>query len=205
MGNGHGTHCAGSVAGITYGVAKEANVIAVRVLNDAGSGSTSGIVEGINWMMGAAATTGRPSIANLSLGGSYSQALNDATKAAVDADITMLVAAGNSNKNACNYSPASEPSAVTVGATDNADYRASYSNYGVCVDIFGPGSDITSAWIGSPFAAKYLSANPSMTAAEVAEKLVSDATKDVLKNVDGGFFPNADNKSPNLMVYGYCS
>merc|ERR1711939_945701 len=150
--------------------------------------------------MGAAATTGRPSIANLSLGGSYSQALNDATKAAVDADITMLVAAGNSNKNACNYSPASEPSAVTWGATDNADYRASYSNYGVCVDIFGPGSDITSAWIGSPSATNTISGT-SMATPNVA----GDATKDLLKNVDGGFFPNADNKSPNLMVYGYCS
>lgn len=171
----------------------------------------------------ASQASGRPSVANLSLGSSYSQSVNDATESAVSGGLNMMVAAGNDNKNACNYSPASAPSAVTVGATDINDKRASYSNYGKCLDIFGPGSSITSAWIGSPnatntisgtsmatpqvcgVAAKYLSADPSLTTSQVTSKLISDATKNVLSGVDGGFFPSTDNKSPNLMVYGYCT
>jgi subtilisin family serine protease len=223
-GNGHGTHCAGTVAGQTYGVAKEANLIAVRVLNDAGSGSLDDVIAGIEWAVGNMNSSGKPSVANLSLGSSYSSSVNDATTSAVSAGLNMMVAAGNDNANACNYSPASAGSAVTVGATDKKDARASYSNYGKCLDLFGPGSDITSAWIGSPnatntisgtsmatpqvcgVAAKYLSADPSMTTSEVAAKLVADATANVLTGVNGGFNPNnADNKSPNLMVYGYCT
>jgi len=221
-GNGHGTHCAGTVAGQTYGVAKEANLIAVRVLNNQGSGSYSGIIQGINWMIENQSKT-RRSTANLSLGGGFSQAINDAVESAVSSGIVMNVAAGNDNKNACDYSPASAPNAVTVGATDDKDYRASYSNYGNCLDLFGPGTDITSDWIGSPTAtktisgtsmatphvtgvsAKYLSENSSLTVAQVVSKLVSDATKDVLKNVNGGVVSSKKNTSPNLMVYGYCA
>lgn len=222
-GNGHGTHCAGTVAGITYGVAKEADLIAVRVLNDAGSGTLDGVIQGIDWTVQNAQKTGKPSVANLSLGSSFSQSVNDAVEAAVAGGVNMLVAAGNNNKNACNYSPASAPSAVTVGATEIDDDRASYSNYGKCLDIFGPGTDITSAWIGSPsatktisgtsmatphvcgVAAKYLSADPSLTTANVTAKLISDSTKNVVNNADGGLIPSADNVSPNRIVYGFCT
>jgi subtilisin family serine protease len=144
--------------------------------------------------------------------------VNDATNAAVASGLNMIVAAGNSNRDACNYSPASAASAVTVGATDITDTRASYSNYGTCLDIFGPGTDITSAWIGSPnatktisgtsmatphvagVAAKYLSADPSLTTADVTAKLIADATKGVVKNADG-----FNSKSPNLIAYGFCT
>jgi subtilisin family serine protease len=221
-GNGHGTHCAGTVAGTTYGIAKEANLIAVRVLNDKGSGSYSGIIQGIDWVIANQSKT-RRSTANLSLGGGFSEAINDAVESAVTAGIVMNVAAGNDNKNACDYSPASAPNAITVGATDNKDYRASYSNYGNCLDVFGPGTDITSSWIGSPTAtktisgtsmatpqvcgvtAKYLSEDSSLTVSQVTAKVVADATKDVLKNVNGGVINNKSNTSPNLMVYGYCT
>ena len=143
-GNGHGTHCAGTVGGITYGVAKEANLIAVKVLSDAGSGSTSGVISGIDWVAEQSQTTGRRSVANLSLGGGFSQTQNDAIEALVAAGVSVAVAAGNDNSDACNYSPASAPSAITVAATDKTNSRASYSNYGDCCDIFGPGSSITS-------------------------------------------------------------
>lgn len=223
-GNGHGTHCAGTVAGQRWGVAKEANLIAVRVLNDRGSGSLSDIVEGIEWAVDNMKLTKKPSVANLSLGSSFSNSVNEATNSAVSAGLNMIVAAGNDNANACNYSPASASSAVTVGATDINDARASYSNYGKCLDIFGPGSSITSAWIGSPnatntisgtsmatpqvcgVAANYLSANPSLSTSQVSSKLINDATKNILSGVNGGFNPNnPDNRSPNLMVYGYCT
>jgi len=217
-GNGHGTHCAGTVAGSTYGVAKGSNLIAVRVLDDDGDGSTSGIIDGINWMLGNVALTGRRSVANLSLGGSYSELLNAATSAAVSAGVVMVVAAGNDDDNACEYSPASEPSALTVGATDASDDRAGYSNYGECLDIFAPGTSITSTYIGSPSAiatmsgtsmaaphvtgaaAAYLSrSNYTLTATEIGELIISDATYGVLNGVNGS---TADEDiSPNLLAY----
>jgi serine protease len=213
-GNGHGTHCAGTVAGERWGVAKEANLIAVKVLSDRGSGSTSGVIDGINWVAGRPAVTGRKSIANLSLGGGFSQTQNDAVAAATAAGVTMVVAAGNDDSDACRYSPASEPSAVTVAASDRNNRRAGYSNYGNCVDLFGPGSDITSAWIGSPSAtntisgtsmaspqvcgtgAKFLSADSSLTPATLTAKILADASRNEISNVMG---------SPNLMAYGYCT
>jgi serine protease len=213
-GNGHGTHCAGTVAGERWGAAKEANLIAVKVLSDRGSGSTSGVIDGINWVAGNAATTGRKSIANMSLGGGFSQVQNDAVASAVDSGVTFVVAAGNDNSDACNYSPASEPSAITVAASDINNARASYSNYGSCIDLFGPGSSITSAWIGSPDAtntisgtsmaspqvcgtgAKFLSADSSLTPATLTQKILDDASRDEISDVKG---------SPNLMAYGYCT
>jgi subtilisin family serine protease len=213
-GNGHGTHCAGTIGGERYGVAKETNLIAVKVLADNGSGSTSGVIDGINWVAGRATVTGRKSIANLSLGSSFSQATNNAAKAAFQAGVTMVVAAGNDNSDACEYSPASESTAITVAASDIFNTRASYSNYGSCVDIFGPGSSITSAWIGSPSAtntisgtsmaapqvcgtgAKFLSADRSLTPTSLTAKILADASANEISNVMG---------SPNLMAYGYCT
>jgi serine protease len=213
-GNGHGTHCAGTIAGQTWGAAKEANLIAVKVLSDRGSGSTSGVIDGIDWVAGRPAVTGRKSIANLSLGGGFSQIQNDAIASATNSGVTMVVAAGNDNSDACSYSPASEPLAITVAASDINNDRASYSNYGSCVDIFGPGSSITSAWIGSPSAtntisgtsmaspqvcgtgAKFLSADNSLTPATLTAKILADASANEISDVKG---------SPNLMAYGYCS
>lgn len=213
-GNGHGTHCAGTVGGITYGVAKEADLIAVKVMSDQGSGSTTNIVSGINWVAGQAKAKGRPSVANLSIGGGYSQANNDAVAGLVEAGVTTAVAAGNDNSDACNYSPASEPLAITVAATDKTNTRASYSNYGTCCDIFGPGSSITSAWIGSPtatktisgtsmasphvcgVAAKFLSANPAATPADITNQILTQASAGEIKDTQN---------TPNLMVYGYCT
>lgn len=207
-GNGHGTHCAGTIGGQQWGAAKEANLIAVKVLSDAGSGTKSQTIAGVDWVVEQADTTGRKSVANLSLGGSFSQAQNDALAAAYDAGVLMVVAAGNDNYDACNNSPASEPTAVTVAASDINNVRAGYSNYGPCVDIFGPGSSITSAWIGSPSAtntisgtsmatpqvcgtaAKFLSGDNSLDPAALTQKLLDDADVDQITDVQG---------SPNLM------
>lgn len=213
-GNGHGTHCAGTVGGERWGVAKETDLIAVKVLGDNGSGSNSGVIAGINWVATRASTLNKKSVANMSLGGSFSQATNEAVETAVDEGVSVVVAAGNDNSNACNFSPASEDSAITVAASDIRNARAGYSNFGNCVDIFGPGSSITSAWIGSPTAtntisgtsmaspqvagtvAKFLSANPLLDTDSVTAKLLTDASKGEISDVRG---------SPNLMAYGYCT
>lgn len=216
-GNGHGTHCAGTVAGQTYGIAKEANLIAVKVLSDSGSGSTSGVIDGINWVASDATARGKPSVANLSLGGGFSQANNDAVTALVAAGVTTAVAAGNDNADACDYSPASTPAAITVAASDKNNARASYSNYGTCVDVYGPGSAITSAWIGSPsatntisgtsmasphvcgVAAIILSRNPGFNPTQVTSALLN--TENAVSNQISG------NKvgTPNLMVQSNCT
>jgi subtilisin family serine protease len=146
--NGHGTHCSGTMAGTSYGIAKKANLIAVKVLGDLGSGTTADVISGVNYVANQHGS-GDKSVANMSLGGGASTSLDNAVDAAVNKGVHVAVAAGNDNANACNYSPARSTKAVTVGATDSADRKASYSNFGNCVDIHAPGTSITSAWIGS--------------------------------------------------------
>ena len=165
--NGHGTHCSGTMAGSNYGIAKSANLIAVKVLGDNGSGSNADVIAGVNWVVSQHRSTGGPSVANMSLGGGASATLDNAVNAAVSAGVHVAVAAGNDNANACNYSPARAASAVTVGATARTDTKSTFSNYGSCVDIHAPGTDITSTWIGSNSASRTISGT-SMAAPHVA-------------------------------------
>lgn len=206
--NGHGTHVAGTIGGTTWGVAKQVTLAPVRVLDCSGSGTYSGVIAGVDWV---ASTNQRPAVANMSLGGGFSSSVNSAVAGAVANGVTMVVAAGNSSADACNYSPASETSAITVGATTSADAQASYSNWGSCVDLYAPGSSITSAWYTSSTATNVLSgtsmatphvtgaaalvaqANPTATPAAVAQFLVSHATPNRLASLGSG--------SPNLLVY----
>lgn len=159
--NGHGTHVAGTVGGSTYGVAKGVSLKAVRVLNCSGSGTISGVIAGINWVT-SNHTTGK-AVANMSLGGSASSSLDTAVRNSIADGIVYAVAAGNSNANACNYSPARVGEAITVGATTSTDARASYSNFGTCLDLFAPGSSITSAWYTSNTAINTISGTSMAT------------------------------------------
>ncbi|OSC53636.1 serine protease, partial [Streptomyces sp. 4F] len=190
-GHGHGTHVAGTVAGSAYGVAKQAKVVGVRVLDNSGSGTTAQVVAGIDWVARNAA---KPAVANMSLGGGADSALDAAVRNAIASGVTFVVAAGNESTNASTKSPARVTEAITVGATTSSDARASYSNYGSVLDLFAPGSSITSAWnsgdsatntisgtsMASPHvagaAALHLADNPSATPAQVASALTSAAT-----------------------------
>ncbi|MGW5634582.1 S8 family peptidase [Streptomyces sp. NPDC003832] len=190
-GNGHGTHVATTIAGSTYGVAKKAKIVAVRVLDNNGSGTTAGVIDGIEWVTENA--TG-PAVANLSLGGSASTSLDTAVANSIASGVTYAVAAGNSSANASSYSPARVSTAITVGATTSTDARASYSNYGSVLDIFAPGSSITAGWhtsdtatntisgtsMATPHvagaAAVYLANHTSSTPAQVASALIAGAT-----------------------------
>lgn len=191
--NGHGTHVAGTVGGATYGVAKAVNLVAVRVLDCSGSGSASGLIAGINWVISDHGST--PAVANMSLGfGAGLSSVDTAVANLVADNVTVAVAAGNSNRDACQFSPARASTAITVGATTSTDARASYSNYGRCLDIFAPGSAITSAWytgdsdkvsisgtsMASPHvagaAARILEANPTWTPKQVTDSLVASAS-----------------------------
>ncbi|WP_055716607.1 S8 family peptidase [Streptomyces torulosus] len=189
-GNGHGTHVATTIAGSTYGIAKQAKIVAVRVLNNSGSGTTAGVVAGIDWVT---ANHSGPSVANMSLGGGASAALDTAVRNSIASGVTYAVAAGNSSANASSYSPARVTEAITVGATTSTDARASYSNYGSVLDIFAPGSSITAGWntsdtatntisgtsMATPHvagaAAVYLAGHPSATPAQVATALTGGA------------------------------
>ncbi|MFF6810225.1 S8 family serine peptidase [Streptomyces sp. NPDC012403] len=207
-GHGHGTHVAGTVAGSSYGVAKKAKVVAVRVLNNSGSGTTAQVVAGIDWV---ARNAVKPAVANMSLGGGADSALDEAVRGAIASGVTFVVAAGNESTNASTKSPARVTEAITVGATTSSDARASYSNYGSVLDLFAPGSSITSAWrtgdtatntisgtsMASPHvagaAALHLAGNPSATPAQVSSALTSAATTGVVGNPGSG--------SPNRLLY----
>ncbi|HEX8431464.1 MAG TPA: S8 family peptidase, partial [Longimicrobium sp.] len=144
--NGHGTHVAGTIGGSTYGVAKAVRLRGVRVLNCQGSGTSSGVLAGIDWVR---VNHVKPAVANMSLGGGYSAAQNTAVTNLSNAGVFVAVAAGNENQNACNVSPASASVVTTVAASTSTDARATYSNYGSCVDVYAPGSSITSAWLNN--------------------------------------------------------
>lgn len=164
--NGHGTHVAGTIGGRTYGVAKTVTLIPVRVLNCSGSGTYSGVIAGLDWIA-ANHPAGVPAVVNMSLGGPASSSVDIAVSNLVNKKITVVVAAGNSNADACNFTPARVAGAITVGATESNDSRASYSNFGSCLDVFAPGSAISSAWIGSSNAANTISGT-SMASPHVA-------------------------------------
>ena len=163
--NGHGTHVAGTVAGTKYGVAKLATLVGVKVLNCQGSGTTAGVIQGINWV--TEHHVADKSVVNMSLGGGAITAMDDAVKRLIDSGVFVSAAAGNDNRNACNYSPARAPTAFTVAASDNNDRKASFSNFGPCVDAYAPGVAISSDWIGSPTATNAISGT-SMAAPHVA-------------------------------------
>ncbi len=203
----HGTHVAGTVGGVTVGVAKAVTLYAVRVLDCNGSGSASGVIAGIDWVT---ANRKLPAVANMSLSGDYSDALNNAVQNSINAGVTYVVAAGNAATNACNYSPSSAPSAITVGATTAGDEQASYSNFGSCLDLYAPGTGIVSAWsayddglvkasgtsMASPHvagaAALYLQLHPSASPAEVSQAIIAGATGNALMLLGAG--------SPNRLL-----
>ena len=161
-GNGHGTHVSGTVGGSTYGVAKNVTLVAVRVLDSSGSGTNSGVISGVDWVT-SDHQPGQPAVANMSLGGGASTALDTAVANSISDGVTYAIAAGNSNLDACTQSPARVPSAITVGATTITDARASFSNFGTCVDIFAPGNNITSSWNTSDTATNTISGTSMAT------------------------------------------
>ena len=201
--NGHGTHVAGTVGGKTYGVAKQIKLIPVKVLGDNGSGTNAGVIAGVDWAVGHHVVN-KPAVGNMSLGGGASQASDDAVRRAINDGIVMCVAAGNSNVDAINSSPARTPEAITVGATTSADARASFSNYGSVVDIFAPGFEITSAWITSStaintisgtsmacphvagVAALYLENNLGTTTAQIETALKNNAVLGIITGLPAG-------------------
>ena len=211
--NGHGTHVAGSVGGTTYGIAKGVRLIGVRVLDCQGSGTNSGVIAGIDWVT---ANHVKPAVANMSLGGGASTALDDAVRRSIAAGVAYSVAAGNGNwlgfaQDACKTSPARVTEALTIGATDKTDTKASWSNYGTCLDLFAPGVGITSAWhtgasatntisgtsMAAPHvagvAALYLQGTPGASPSQVASALVGNATTGVVKSAGRG--------SPNRLLF----
>jgi subtilisin family serine protease len=198
--NGHGTHVAGTVGGAEYGVAKDVNLVAVRVLDCEGSGSWSGVIAGMDWVAENASGT---SVANMSLGGGANESIDEAVERMYDSGVPTIVAAGNGDflgraQDACNYSPARADQAYTVGATTDSDSKTSWSNYGDCVDIFAPGANITAAWhtgdtatntisgtsMAAPHvagvAALFLEDNPNATSDQVYDAITEYSTKNIV-------------------------
>ncbi len=208
--NGHGTHVAGTIGGAAHGLAKGVRLVAVKVLDCNGSGSFAGVAAGIDWV--TSNHTSGPAVANMSLGASGSDAATEnAVRNSIADGVTYGIASGNSNSNACNFTPARVAEAITVNASTNTDARASFSNYGTCTDIFAPGQNITSAWntsntatntisgtsMATPHvvgaAALYLAANPSASPATVQSAMKANATPNKITNPGTG--------SPNLLLY----
>src|ERR1044072_4477734 len=206
--NGHGTHVSGTIGGSTYGVAKSVNLRGVRVLDCNGSGSTSGVIAGVDFVRN---NHSNPAVANMSLGGGASSTLDTAVNNLANSGVAIAVAAGNSNANACNSSPARAANAITVGSTTTSDARSSFSNFGTCLDLFAPGSSILSSYatsdtatatlsgtsMASPHvagvAALYKQVNPSASSSTVRNAIVNNATVNVITNVGTG--------SPNRLLY----
>src|ERR1043166_3691075 len=209
-GNGHGTHVSGTVGGSTYGVAKNVTLVAVRVLDSSGNGTNSGVISGVDFVT-SDHQAGQPAVANMSLGGGVSSALDTAVSHSIADVVTNAIAAGNSNVDACTTSPADVPSAITVGATTITDARASFSNFGTCLDIFAPGNNITSSWntsdtatntisgtsMATPHvtgvAALFLETNPTASPATVTAAIVNNSTLNKVTSAGTG--------SPNRLLF----
>jgi subtilisin family serine protease len=212
--NGHGTHVAGTIGGSTYGVAKGVSIVAVRVLDCTGSAPSSVVVSGIDWVT-AQHDPGELAVANMSLGGSANLAIDQAVRNSIADGVVYAVAAGNSNADACGFSPARVGEALTSGASTSSDRKASFSNWGKCMDWFAPGQDITSSWIGSDTATKtisgtsmasphtagvaalYLQGHPSASPASVQSALRSAATTKRISGLSKFINPG----TPNLLLF----
>ncbi|KAE8419274.1 peptidase S8/S53 domain-containing protein [Aspergillus pseudocaelatus] len=230
-GNGHGTHCSGTIAGKKYGVAKKANIYAVKVLRSSGSGTMSDVVLGVEWAVQSHLKKAKDakdgkvkgfkgSVANMSLGGGKSKTLEDAVNAGVEAGLHFAVAAGNDNADACNYSPAAAENAITVGASTLQDERAYFSNYGKCTDIFAPGLNILSTWTGSKHAvntisgtsmasphiagllAYFVSLQPAQDSAFAVDELTpAKLKKDLISIATQGALTDIPSDTPNLLAW----